>query len=69
MAVAVRSSERVGVEDLALQLTLGLGEEGDDDAVVLLELQGPGVGGAVVGEDLEVLQRAGNSCNGGEVER
>ena len=69
MAVAVRSSERVGVEDLALQLTLGLGEEGDDDAVVLLELQGPGVGGAVVDEDLEVLQRAGNSCNGGEVER
>ena len=62
MAVPVRSSERVGVEDLVLQLTLGLGEGGDDEAGVLLEPLGLGVGEADVGEDLERLQSAGNSC-------
>ena len=62
MAVPVRSSERVGVEDLVLQLTLGLGEGRDDEAGVLLEPLGLGVGEAAVGEDLERLQSAGNSC-------
>ena len=53
MAVAVESSERAEVEDPVLQLTLGLGEGGDDDAVGYLEPLGLGVGVAEVGEDLE----------------